>query len=128
MVTLLRKLPPTLLASLLALTTLVTPVTPATATASTRAQASQEMSDGLMSAFSEIAALTYLEQKVIASGAAGDSFGWSAALSGDTALVGAYRENVGVYPDQGSVYVFTRSQGTWSLQQKLTASDGGDGD
>ncbi len=35
--------------------------------------------------------LIYLEQKAIASdGAAGDYFGYSVALSGDTALVGAY--------------------------------------
>jgi len=57
-------------------------------------------------------------------GAAGDNFGWSVALSGDTALVGAYLDDVGANPDQGSVYVFTRSGTAWSQQAKLTASDG----
>ena len=46
------------------------------------------------------------------------------ALSGDTALVGAYRDDVGANTDQGSAYVFTRSGTTWTQQAKLTASDG----
>ena len=68
--------------------------------------------------------LIYVEQKVIASGAANDNFGYSVALDGDTALVGAARDDVGANTDQGSAYVFTRSGTTWRLQQKLTASDG----
>ena len=72
--------------------------------------------------------LIYLEQKVIASGAAGDYFGVSVALSGDTALVGAYWDDVGANTNQGSAYVFTRSGTTWSPQQQLTASDGAAGD
>jgi uncharacterized repeat protein (TIGR01451 family) len=64
-------------------------------------------------------------QKLTASdGAAGDVFGYSAALSGDTALVGAIFAKVGSNSDQGAAYVFTRSGTTWSQQQKLTASDG----
>jgi FG-GAP repeat len=46
------------------------------------------------------------------------TFGFSVALSGDTALVGAAR----------TVYVFARSGGAWSLQQKLFALDGAQGD
>jgi Tol biopolymer transport system component len=57
-------------------------------------------------------------------GRANDSFGYSVALSGDTALVGAYADNVGANPSQGSAYVFTRAGGVWSQQAKLTASDG----
>jgi hypothetical protein len=68
--------------------------------------------------------LIYLEQKIVASGAPEDFFGYAVALSGDTALVGAYRHKVGGNPLQGSAYVFTRSGNTWNLQQKLTASDG----
>ena len=68
--------------------------------------------------------LIYLEQQVIASGEAGDNFGASVALSGDTALVGAYQDDVGANTDQGSAYVFTRSGTTWSPQQQLTGSDG----
>lgn len=54
-----------------------------------------------------------------------DSFGQSLVLSGDTAVVGAFRDDVGSNMDQGSVYVFTRSGGDWTLQQKITAADGG---
>jgi VCBS repeat-containing protein len=64
-------------------------------------------------------------QKLTASdGAAGDLFGRSVALSGSTALVGAYGAN----HYKGASYVFTKSNGTWSQAQKLTASDGAAGD
>ena len=56
--------------------------------------------------------------------AAGDQFGWSVALSGDTALIGA----LGVNSDQGAAYVFVRSGAAWSQQAELTASDGATGD
>jgi hypothetical protein len=68
--------------------------------------------------------LIYVEQKVIGSGAAEDRFGTSVALWGDTALVGAPSDDVGANNNQGSAYVFTSSGTTWSLQGKLTASDG----
>ena len=65
------------------------------------------------------------EQKLTASdGAAGDLFGTAVALGGDTLAVGASRGDVSGIADQGSAYVFTRSDGVWSLQQKLTANDG----
>jgi len=60
-------------------------------------------------------------------GAAEDFFGGSVALSGDTALVGALRDDVGVNIDQGSAYLFTRSGTSWGQQAKLTASDGAAG-
>ena len=66
-----------------------------------------------------------LQQKLTASdGAAFDSFGVSVAISGDTALVGAYLDDVGANTNQGSVYVFTRNGTTWNPQAQLTASDG----
>ena len=65
------------------------------------------------------------QQKLVASdGAYSDQFGVSVALSGDTALVGAPSDQVGVNADQGSAYVFVRSGTIWAEQQKLTASDG----
>ncbi|NCC37159.1 MAG: hypothetical protein EOM24_34895, partial [Chloroflexia bacterium] len=60
--------------------------------------------------------------------AAGDIFGYSVAVSGDTLIVGAFRADVGDNLDQGAVYVFTRSGTSWSQQQKLVAADGADGD
>ena len=56
-------------------------------------------------------------------GAGGDSFGYSVALDGDTALVGAYGDD-DKGGTSGSAYIFTRSGGVWTQQAKLTASDG----
>jgi len=67
-------------------------------------------------------------QLTAADGAAGDEFGYSVALFGDTALVGAIYNGVGANSDQGSAYVFVRSGTSWALQQKLTAADGAAGD
>jgi FG-GAP repeat len=62
-----------------------------------------------------------LQARLTASdGATGDWFGWSVALSGDTALVGAY----GGDENQGAAYVFVRSGTDWNQQAKLTATDG----
>jgi hypothetical protein len=67
---------------------------------------------------------------VAATGAgAGDEFGWSVAISGDTVAVGAYDEassslginsgpNLGA-PGAGAAYVFARSGGGWSQQAYL---------
>ncbi|WP_456406423.1 FG-GAP repeat protein, partial [Thiolapillus sp.] len=64
------------------------------------------------------------EQKVFASDAgAGDLFGTKVALSGDTALVGAFHDDDNG-ADSGSAYVFVRSGDTWTQQAKLTPSDG----
>ncbi|HEX8737838.1 MAG TPA: hypothetical protein VF721_21080 [Pyrinomonadaceae bacterium] len=61
-------------------------------------------------------------------GAASDRFGYSVAVSGDTAIVGAYLNDVGANTNQGSAYIFTRSGTTWSQQAQLTAADGAAGD
>jgi uncharacterized repeat protein (TIGR01451 family) len=51
-----------------------------------------------------------------------DLFGNSVALEGDTAVVGAHRsDDAGA--DTGSAYVFSRSAGSWTQQNKLLASD-----
>ncbi len=59
-----------------------------------------------------------------ATGTVGDFFGGSVAISGDTVIVGAYFNDVGANANQGSVYIFTRSAGVWTQQEKLTAGDG----
>ncbi|MFN0126698.1 MAG: FG-GAP repeat protein [Verrucomicrobiales bacterium] len=64
---------------------------------------------------------------------AGDTFGYSVAISGNTAVVGAYQEDsvsAGVNGDQadnganaaGAAYVFVRSGTTWTQQAYLKAS------
>ena len=71
-----------------------------------------------------VSALTLNEiAKLLASdGAGNDQFGTSVAVAGDTAVIGAPRDNDDG-SDSGSAYVFTRSAGVWTEQQKLTASD-----
>jgi putative cell wall-binding protein len=62
-----------------------------------------------------------------ADGAAGDAFGVSVAVYGDTAVIGASADDdVGL--GSGSAYVFVRSGATWTQQTKLTAADGAPGD
>ena len=55
-------------------------------------------------------------------GAAGDHFGISVAISGDSVVVGARFDDDGG-TDSGSAYLFTRSGTSWSQQDKLTAGD-----
>ncbi|MCZ6597044.1 MAG: FG-GAP repeat protein, partial [Planctomycetota bacterium] len=57
-----------------------------------------------------------------------DRFGVSVSLSGDTALVGARRNNgAGIY-GSGSAYVFEKQGPVWVEVAKLTASDAAVGD
>jgi len=49
-----------------------------------------------------------------------DYFGYSVSISGDKAVIG----ESSTYDSLASAYVFVRSNGVWSEQQKLTASDG----
>ena len=69
------------------------------------------------------AALLSEVKKLLASDAgAGDLFGWSVAVSGDTAVVGAHQEG----SEAGAAYVFQRDQGgagNWGEVKKLLASD-----
>ena len=53
----------------------------------------------------------------------GDCFGWATSISGDTIVVGAYRDDDKA-SDAGAAYVFVRSGTKWSQQAKLLASDG----
>ena len=61
----------------------------------------------------------------------GDLFGLSVAISGDTAVVGAFQRDTGVVGDAGAAYVFQRDQGgagNWGQVKKLTATDAQAGD
>jgi len=53
-------------------------------------------------------------------GAKGDTFGWSVALDGDTAIVGAFAKT----NSAGAAYVFKRSGNGWIQQAKLMPADG----
>lgn len=58
----------------------------------------------------------------------GDEFGHAVDIDGDTAVIGAWADNLPAAADAGSAYVFVRSGGSWSQQAKLTASDFAVGD
>jgi hypothetical protein len=63
--------------------------------------------------------------KLLASdGATGDQFGYSVAISGDTAVIGAPFDDTSPRSNHGSAYVLVRSGGLWTQQAKLTADDG----
>lgn len=58
-------------------------------------------------------------------GANTDIFGVRVALSGDTALISARRDDIeGVGTDAGSAYIFERTDESWVQTQKLVAPDG----
>ena len=61
-------------------------------------------------------------------GAAGDQFGLSVGIEGDTAVVGSPIARVGANLARGAAYVFTRDGTIWNEFQKLVASDGAVGD
>lgn len=66
-----------------------------------------------------------LNAKLIPSDASnGATFGHIVAISGDTAVIGAWHNNIGKYKEQGSVYVFVRKGNFWIEQAKLVAADG----
>lgn len=53
---------------------------------------------------------------------AGDRFGQSIALDGDTLVIGAPYDDTAA-TNSGAVYVFARTEGAWTPQAKLTAAD-----
>jgi len=76
---------------------------------------------GGANAWGQVAKLT------AADGAAADTFGYSASISGDTIVVGAPTADVGGNNWQGAAYVFYRNQGganAWGQAAKLAANDG----
>ncbi len=65
------------------------------------------------------------QQKLTAAdGVAEDYFGYSVAINGDTAIVGAYNDYDANGNYVGSAYIFVRDTGTgiWTQQQKIVAS------
>ncbi len=67
---------------------------------------------------------TQVQQLTASDASLGDNFGVSVAISGSTAIVGAYNDDVGANPDQGSAYVFFYSGGSWAQQAQLTGTSG----
>lgn len=53
-----------------------------------------------------------------------DQYGSAVAISGNTIAIGAYREN----SERGAAYTYVRTGTVWTMQQRLTATDGASGD
>jgi hypothetical protein len=83
-----------------------------------------ETQSGAAYVFTRSASVWSEEQTLVASDPIEDHrFGWSVSVSGDTALIGAYRDNNGFVLAAGAAYVFRRGSSGWSEEQKLVASD-----
>lgn len=54
----------------------------------------------------------------------GDYFGSAVRLDGDTAIISAPGDDVGVFPDVGSAYIWVYNGTGWTQQEKLTVSSG----
>ena len=69
---------------------------------------------------------TWTQQKKLMASDAGnfDYFGSAAAVHKDTVALGASSDDIAGKSNVGSVYVFARSGGSWSQQQKIIAGDG----
>ncbi|MDZ7800034.1 MAG: FG-GAP repeat protein [Trueperaceae bacterium] len=72
---------------------------------------------------------TWVEiDKLTASDAAyRDAFGWSVAIDGEYAIIGASKDDL-TGNNEGSAYAFTRNGDSWAEVDKLTASDAADDD
>ncbi len=73
--------------------------------------------------FTESGTVWSEQQKLTSSStSAGDRFAYQVAIDGDSLVLGAFESDESG-SNSGSAYVFTRTAGTWSEQQKLTAAD-----
>ena len=81
---------------------------------------SKNSSAGLAYVFVRSGSTWSRQAELTASDAApNDQFGWSVAISGSTAIIGADHHK----SHAGAAYVFVQSGSTWSQQAELTASD-----
>ena len=70
---------------------------------------------------------TQQQKLVAADGASSDDFGDAVSISGDSAVVGSWRDDDAGF-NTGSAYIFSRSGTNWVQQKKLVASDADAGD
>jgi FG-GAP repeat len=70
-----------------------------------------------------------LMQKITdATGAASDFFGNSVSISGNYVIVGAFADDIGANPNQGSANIYQLTGGSWVLMQKIADATGATGD
>jgi hypothetical protein len=62
----------------------------------------------------------FMQKITDASGAAGDNFGISVSISGNYAIIGAWKDDGILGVDQGSASIYELSAGSWVLKNKIT--------
>jgi len=81
-------------------------------------------SSGSAFVFEKVGGVWAEQAKLLADdGAADDRFGDCVSISGDTAVIGAWRDDDNG-TDSGSAFIFEKVGGVWTQQTKLLASDG----
>ena len=77
----------------------------------------------------ERSGVTWVEEQSLSAfdAANTDLFGWDVGVDGDLIVVGAYFDD-DLGGSSGSVYVYAEGDGGWSIDKKITASDGRAGD
>ncbi len=79
---------------------------------------------GSVYVFTKTAGVWTQTQKITPTdGAALEYFGYPLAMSRDTVVFSAQRQDVAGVVDAGAAYVYRKIAGTWTFEQKLTASD-----
>ncbi len=79
--------------------------------------------------FEQVGSTWVQQQKLVATDrAANDRFGYSVAIDGDYAIIGARFEDEdasgsATLSNAGSAYIFKQSNGVWAQQQKIVAAD-----
>ncbi|GIV62031.1 MAG: hypothetical protein KatS3mg044_0897 [Rhodothermaceae bacterium] len=71
---------------------------------------------------------TEVKKLTASDGATGDFFGWSVAIDGNRAIVGAYWDDNANGGNAGAAYVYEWGGSGWVEVQKLTPSDGANSD
>jgi hypothetical protein len=70
------------------------------------------------------AAFVQVQKLTATDGSAGDQFGFAIELSGRRMIVGSPAADIDANPNQGAAYLFSRTNGVWTQDQRITASDG----
>jgi hypothetical protein len=69
-----------------------------------------------------------IDKLIADDGALGDSFGWSVAICGNTAIISAPGDKKNIVSNVGSAYIFTNNDGVWIQKEKLITIDGAEND
>jgi hypothetical protein len=68
----------------------------------------------------------FAQSVLLFGGGRGGPLGFALAVDGETAVVGAYEEDVGSADEHGAAYLYVRQNGVWRLQARLVGDNGSD--